>query len=87
MASYELVFKKSVAKDLRSIPNKDLTRILQRIEALRVDPRGEGCVKLSGQERYRVRQGVYRIVYEIHEKELVVMVVKVGHRSVVYKSS
>lgn len=87
MASYELVFKKSVAKDLRSIPKKDVARILKRIEALRDDPRGEGCVKLSAQERYRVRQGVYRIVYEIRENELIVMVVKVGHRSVVYKGS
>lgn len=87
MASYELVFKKSVAKDLRSIPKKDIGRILSRIEALRDDPRGEGCVKLSAQERYRVRQGVYRIVYEIRENELVVMVVKVGHRSPVYKGS
>ena len=87
MASYELVFKKSVAKDLRSIPKNDVARILKRIEALREDPRGEGCVKLSAQERYRVRQGVYRIVYEIRESELVIMVVKVGHRSAVYKSS
>ncbi|MGB5570742.1 MAG: type II toxin-antitoxin system RelE/ParE family toxin [Sedimenticolaceae bacterium] len=87
MASYELAFKKSVAKDLRSIPKRDVGLILQRIEVLRNDPRGEGCVKLSAQERYRVRQGVYRIVYEIHENELVVMVVKVAHRSAVYKSS
>lgn len=87
MASYELVFKKSVAKDFRSIPKKDVLRILKRIEALRDDPRGEGCVKLSAQERYRIRQGVYRIVYEIRENELIVMVVKVGHRSAIYKSS
>lgn len=87
MASYELVFKNSVAKDLRNIPKRDVARILKRIESLRDDPRGEGCVKLSAQERYRVRQGVYRIVYEIRENELVVMVVKVGHRSAIYKSS
>ena len=87
MASYELLFKKSVAKDLLSIPKKDVARILKRIEALREDPRGEGCVKLSAQERYRVRQGVYRIVYEIRESELVIMIVKIGHRSSVYKSS
>ncbi len=84
MASYELAFKKSVAKDLRSIPKDDVGRILKRIEALRDDPRGEGCVKLSAQERYRVRQEVYRIIYEIYDNELVVMVVKVGHRSAVY---
>ncbi len=87
MASYELVFKKSVAKDLRSIAKKDVARILQRIEALRDDPRADGCVKLSAQERYRVRQGVYRIVYEIRENKLIVVVVKIGHRSSVYKSS
>lgn len=87
MASYELVFKKSVAKDLRSIPKKDIVRILKRIEALREDPRGDGCVKLSAQERYRVRQGVYRIVYEIQEGRLVITVVKIAHRSAVYKGS
>ena len=86
MASYELVFKKSVAKDLRSIPKNDVARILKRIEALCENPQGEGCVKLSAQERYRVRQGVYRIIYEIREHELIVMVVKVGHRSEIYQS-
>lgn len=85
MASYKLAFKKSVAKDLRNIPNRDVSRILKRIEALRDDPRGEDCTKLSAQERYRVRLGVYRIVYEIHDHELVIMVVKVDHRSSVYK--
>ncbi len=87
MASYELVFKKSVAKDLRSIPKKNVARILKRIEALREDPRGEGCVKLSAQERYRVRQGVYRIVYEIRDNELIVVIVRVSHRSVIYRNS
>jgi mRNA interferase RelE/StbE len=81
MESYELVFKKSVAKDLRSIPKKDISRILKRIKVVREDPRGQGCVKLSVQERYRARQGVYRIVYETRENELVVMVVKVSHQS------
>ena len=87
MASYSLAFKKSVAKDLRSIPNPDVKRILKRIESLRENPRVKGSVKLSGQEQYRIRQGVYRIVYEIKDKELIVLVVKVGHRSKVYKSS
>jgi len=87
MASYELVFKKSVAKDLRNISKEDVARILKRVEALRENPRGDGCVKLSAQERYRVRQGVYRIVYEIRDNELVVIVVKVAHRSAVYKNS
>ena len=87
MASYKITFKKSVAKDLRTIPNQDVKRILQRIDALAVDPRGGGCVKLSGLERYRVRQGVYRIVYEIRDDRLVVQVVKVGRRSSVYDTN
>jgi mRNA interferase RelE/StbE len=87
MANYEIQFKKSVAKDLRAIPNKDVKKILERIDALAVNPRSEGCIKLSGQERYRTRQGVYRIVYEVKDVEIVVVVVKVGHRSQVYKSS
>ena len=87
MASYSLAFKKSVAKDLRSIPNQDVKRILKRTESLRENPRVKGSVKLSGQEQYRIRQGVYRIVYEIKDKELIVLVVQVGHRSKVYKSS
>lgn len=87
MAKYKICFKKSVAKDLRSIPSADVKRILQRIDTLADDPRGEGCVKLSAQERYRVRQGVYRVVYEIRDETLVVLVVKVAHRSAVYKGN
>ena len=85
MASYRLVFKKPVAKDLRQIPNADVVRILRRIEALGDDPRPSGSEKLSGQEKYRVRQGVYRIVYEIKDEVLIVTVVKVGHRKNIYK--
>ena len=83
---WTVTFKQSVAKDLRAIPNTDVRRILDRIESLAANPRGEGCVKLSGQNRYRVRQGIYRIVYEIHDDRLVVIVVKVGHRSSVYET-
>lgn len=87
MARFKLTVKKSVAKDLRYIPKKDVFRILERMEALREEPRPEGCEKLTGQERYRVRQGVYRIVYEILDGELIVTVVKVGHRKKVYRSN
>ena len=86
MGSFEVLFKQSVAKDLRQIPNKDVARILKRIEALSVEPRPPGVEKLSGQEKYRIRQGVYRILYEIRDNELIVMVIKVGHRRDVYKS-
>lgn len=87
MASYKLSFKQSVAKDLRRIPKDDVARILKRIDMLAENPRPPGSEKLSGQERYRVRQGVYRIIYEIVDGALLVTVVKVGHRSEVYQSS
>ncbi|MGJ8692420.1 MAG: type II toxin-antitoxin system RelE family toxin [Thalassotalea sp.] len=87
MEKYRITFKKSVAKDLRVIPKNDIKKILSKIDTLAVNPRGEGCIKLSGQENYRVRQGLYRIVYEIKDDVLVVNVVKVSHRSQVYKSN
>ena len=87
MAKYKLLFKASVTKDFRQIPTHDVAAIVQRIEALADDPRPNGCEKLSGQERYRVRQGTYRIIYEIIDEQLVVTVVKIGHRRDVYKSS
>ena len=87
MAKYNLVFRKSVSKDLRSIPKKDVARILQRLDALQEDPRPVGSEKLSGQERYRVRQGVYRIIYQVMDEHLAVTVVKVGHRRQVYRRS
>ena len=87
MAKYNVTFKKSVTKDFRHIPKDDIQRILTRIDSLAQDPRAEGCIKLSGQENYRVRQGLYRIVYEIRDDVLVVNVVKIGHRSSVYKNN
>ena len=87
MAKYKITFKKSVSKDLRSIPSADVKRILKRIDALADNPRADGCIKLSAQERYRIRQGLYRIVYEIRDETLVVHVVKVAHRSTVYKGN
>lgn len=87
MASYELVVKKSVAEDLRAFPKQDVKRIMQRIRSLADDPRPPGCEKLSGQERYRVRQGAYRVIYEIEDAGLTVLVVKVGHRRDVYRGS
>jgi mRNA interferase RelE/StbE len=87
MASYEVAFRKSVTKDLRAFPKQEVKRIMQRIRALADDPRPAGCEKLSDQERYRVRQGAYRIIYEIEDARLIVLVVKVGHRRDVYRSS
>ena len=85
MAAYKIFFKRSVEKDFKTIPKKDLNRILDRIEKLAKDPRPSGSEKLTGQERYRVRQGLYRIVYSIQDNELTIWVVKVGHRKDVYR--
>ena len=85
MAEYKIFFKKSVEKDFNSIPKKDLIKILGRIQALAEDPRPPGCEKLTGQQRYRLRQGRYRILYSIQDDELTVWVVKVGHRKDIYR--
>jgi mRNA interferase RelE/StbE len=85
MAAYKIYFKKSVEKDFKVIPKKDLKKVLERIEALAEDPRPPGCEKLSGQQRYRLRQGRYRILYSIQDNELTVWVVKVGHRRNIYR--
>lgn len=87
MAKYKLRIKKSAAKELEAIPRKsDRRRIVSRIEALAENPRPNGCRKLSGSERYRIRQGPYRVVYAIEDDQLVVYVVKIGDRKSVYRA-
>lgn len=85
MAKYKIEFKPSVWKDLDLIAKTDRRRILKSIERLAFDPRQGGSKKLSGSERYRIRQGNYRILYSIEDDRLVVIVVKVGHRREVYE--
>ena len=85
MAAYKIYFKKSVGKDFSGIPKKDLKKILNRIERLAEDPRPPGCEKMTGQQRYRLRQGRYRILYSIQDDELTVWVVKIGHRKDIYR--
>ena len=85
MAAYKVYFKESVEKDFTAIPKKELVKILRRIKALSGNPRPSGCEKLTGQERYRVRQGRYRIVYSVQDEVLTVWIVKVGHRKDVYR--
>jgi mRNA interferase RelE/StbE len=84
MGRFEVRFRPSVRKDLRGIPGADVRRILDRIRELSVDPRPIDCKKLTGRDLYRIRSGAYRVVYEIHDREVVVVVVKVGHRRDVY---
>jgi mRNA interferase RelE/StbE len=85
MAAYKVYFKASVEKDFTTIPKKDLKKLLKRIEGLAENPRPGGCEKLTGQERYRLRQGRYRVVYSIQDDELAVWVVNVGHRKDIYR--
>jgi mRNA interferase RelE/StbE len=85
MAEYEILFKESVYKDLKNIPKIDLKKILSKIERLADDPRPPGSQKLTGLELHRIRQGVYRIVYSIQDNELIIHVVKVGHRKEIYR--
>ncbi len=80
MAEYKIYLKESIQKDFRIIPKKDLQKIILRIRALARDPRPPSHEKLTGQVRYRIRQGHYRIVYSIQDKEFTVWVVKIGHR-------
>ena len=85
MERYRIEIKRSAAKELALVPAKDQGRIVQRIRGLATDPRPPGAKKLCGEEKYRIRQGNYRILYEIHDIVLVVVVVRVGHRRDVYR--
>ena len=86
MGSYKVVVKKSAVKEIEKLNKKDTQRVIERIKKLGEDPRPIGSKKLSGQEKYRVRQGNFRILYQIFEDTLIVTVVKVGNRKDVYRS-
>jgi mRNA interferase RelE/StbE len=85
VAKYELLLRPSVKKDVKDIPKEDLQRIMERIGTLCDDPRPMGSIKLSGQNYYRIRQGDYRIIYEIEDAQLIVIVVRIGHRREIYR--
>ena len=85
MASYRILLKRSAAKELEGLPVKDRRRVVRRIQTLADDPRPTGCEKLSGQEKFRLRQGDYRILNSIDDAGSEVTVVKIGHRRDVYR--
>ena len=85
MASYKVLLKRSAAKELEALPLKDRRRVAARIAALADEPRSPGVEKISGQEKYRIRQGDYRVLYAIDDAALAVTVVKIGHRRDVYR--
>ncbi len=85
MADYKVYFKKSVWKDFKSIPDSILAKIIERTNSLGKIPHHTDCTMLSGQEKYRMRHGQYRIIYSIQDDDLTIWVVKVRHRQDVYR--
>ena len=85
MANYKVEIKKSAAKEINKLPKVVIKRIVNKIQMLSEDPRPNGCKKLSGDEKYRIRIGVYRVLYSIIDDKLVIYVVKVGHRKKIYE--
>lgn len=87
MSRYSVRIKRSARKELEAVATKaDRRRIVRVIESLAEDPRPRGAVKLSASEKYRIRQGRYRILYTVEDAILVVQVIKIGHRKDVYRS-
>lgn len=85
--AYRVNFSKAAERQFRNLPRGVQSRIAPRIDALAVDPRPPGAVRLSGREDlYRIRVGDYRVLYAIEERELMVLVVKLGHRREVYRN-
>ena len=85
MANYELRIKPSAVKELEALQTKDRRRIVGKIQSLAAEPRPLGCEKLTGQDRYRLRQGDFRILFEVRDADSTVTVVKIGHRRDVYR--
>ena len=85
MAKYSIEIKRSAAKEIARLPRAELLRITEKITTLADDPRPVGCKKLSGEEKYRLRVGSYRILYKIEDAQLIIYVVKVAHRREVYR--
>ena len=86
MERYRVLIKPSAVKEIKAIPRKkDRQQITQKIKKLSSNPRPPGCQKLTGDDRYRIRQGQYRIIYSIEDKDLIVYVVKIGHRKDIYR--
>jgi mRNA interferase RelE/StbE len=85
MAKYKISLRKSAVKELGDIPKKDLQKVTKKIQILATNPRPQGSQKLSQKEQYRIRQGNYRIVYSVQDKELTIYIVKIGHRKEIYR--
>lgn len=86
MASYRVFIKQSAQKEIRALPTKKIrAAIVGKIQGLAEDPRPAGCVKLTGTDKYRLRQGAYRILYSIDDDRVIVSIVRVAHRQSAYR--
>ena len=85
MANYRLQIKPSAVKELEAIQLKDRKRVVAKIRRLDKEPRPDGCEKLSGYDKYRLRQGDSRVLYSVDDSEQSVTVIKIGHRRDVYR--
>ena len=85
MASYSLEVRKSAAKELAALPKRDCRRVVEKIQALALSPRPQGSEKLSGDDKYRIRHGDYRVLYDVDDEEKRVTIVRVAHRREVYR--
>lgn len=84
--SYEITYARSALKALRKLDGENARRILHAIDALADDPRPPGCLQLSGGDgELRIRVGDYRIVYDVVDSELVILVLRLGHRQEFYR--
>ena len=86
MEFYKVIFTKSVKKDFRKIPKLDVPKILNEIEELAKNPRSSKTKKLKGEKLYRLRVGNYRVIYDIQDNLMLIFVVKLGHRSDIYRN-
>ena len=85
MAPYRITFKPSVKKDLRGIPRHDVERILNSIESLSENPLPQNARSLTGRDAFRLRVGRYRVIYAIDNEQVVILIIKIGHRGGVYR--
>ena len=85
MAPYKIAFKPSVSKDLRGIPRYDVERILNTIEGLSENPLPQNARSLTGRDAFRLRVGKYRVIYATDNEEVLILIIKIGHRQDVYR--
>ena len=83
---YEIFLTNSATKDYHKIPDNDTDRITTAIDKLQKNPRPKGYKKLKNRNAYRIRAGDYQIIYEIEDKKLVILVIRIRHRREVYKN-